>query len=202
MDKILERWYFSLILVPIAINIITANTALSDFYAKWEITIIGILGITCIILCLELLKSRSQMRSLKAAPNPRDKRIVQELIQTIDVATFEKFIYEQDSWYGYSQSAIKKTTDFTDKALSEEYKTSNEKINELVEQLANTIYDFNSYAGTKLYSEGNRYKPAKENEYNLKITEEATPIMNKQTTRAYNELKELLKYARKNRYLD
>ena len=42
-------------------------------------------------------------------------------------------------------------------------------MNELLKVLSDSIYDFNEYAGVKLYSEGEFYKPAKENEHNLVV---------------------------------
>jgi hypothetical protein len=201
MSKILNKWYFSLILIPIIINLVTADFALTDFYENWKITVIGILVITCLILSFEQLQLKKTIKVLISNPNERDKRVVKELIEIIDIPDFEESVYKQNSWYGYSQRAIHKTMEFSKKALSEESKTSDEKLNKLIKILADTLYDFNAYAGVKLYSEGNSYNPAKENEYNIKITEEATPIMNEMTTKAYLELQKLMKYLRSHNYL-
>lgn len=201
MTKILNKWYFSLVLIPIIINVITAEFKLSNFVDNWKLTIVGILLVTCLILFYELYVAKRKIEDLKSIPDTRDKRITNELISTLDISDFEENVYKQNSWYGYSQRAINKTIKFSEKALSEEYKTSDKKLNKLLEKLAQTLYDFNEYAGTKLYNEGNSYNPAKENEHNLKITEEATPIMNQMTTDAFVDLQKLLEYLRKRKYL-
>lgn len=201
MTKILNKWYFSLIIIPIIINVITADFKASNFIDNWKLTIIGILVISTFILIYELSQAKRIIRELKSIPDIRDKRIANELISILDVSDFEENVYRQNSWYGYSQRAIKKTIEFSEKAFSEEYKTSDEKLNKLFKKLAKSLYDFNNYAETKLYSEGNSYNPAKENEHNLKITEEATPIMNQMTTDAFYDLQNLLQYLRKRKYL-
>ncbi|WP_159258785.1 hypothetical protein [Tenacibaculum maritimum] len=202
MTKIIERWYFSLILIPIIINLITANLSSSDFLNNWKLTLIGVLIILCLILLYELSNYKKTIKLLKSKPKERDKRIVKELIETLDIIDFEKSIYEQNSWYGYPQKPIRKTIAFTEKAQSINYKTSDNKLNKLIIVLSDSIYDFNEYAGIKLYSEGEFYKPAKENEHNLKITEEATPIMNSMTTKSFENLQNLLKYLRERDYLE
>lgn len=201
MKKIFNKWYFSFILIPIIINLITAEFEASNFINNWELTIIGILLIYSFISFYELSRAKTVIKELKSIPNARDKRIVNELISTLDVVDFEENVYKQNSWYGYPQRAIRKTLNFSEKAFSEEYKTSDEKLNELIQNFAQLLYNFNSYAGSKLFNEGNFYIPAKENEHNLKIAEEATPIMNQMTKNAFANLQELLKYLRRKRYL-
>lgn len=202
MTKILEKWYFSLILIPIIINIITVDLMLSDFLNNWKLTLIGVLVILCSILLYELYNSKNLIKELSSKPKDRDRRIVKELLEILDVQEFEKSIYSQNSWYGYTQKSIRKTIAFSEKSESLDYKTSDNDLNKLIADLANSIFDFNEYASTKLYSEGEFYKPAKENEHNLKITEEATPIMNNMTTKAFENLQVLLKYLRKRDYLE
>lgn len=201
MSRILEKWYFSLIIIPIIINLITVDLNLSDFINNWKVTLIGILTILCLILIYELSISKSLIKDLITKPKERDKRVIKELLDTLDIIDFEESIYKQNSWYGYSQEAIKKSILFTEKAESISFKTSDETLNNLITKLSNSIFDFNAYASTKLFYEGESYKPAKENEYNLRMTEEATPIMNKMTTLSFENLKELLKYLRERDYL-
>ncbi|MBQ0769333.1 MAG: hypothetical protein KBT58_08580 [Bizionia sp.] len=165
-------------------------------------TSIGVISILCLILLYELSTHKKIIKTLKSKPKKRDLRIVKELIETLDITAFESSIFEQNSWYGYAQKPIRKTIAFTEKAQSINYRTSDNELNKLIIILSDSIYDFNEYAGLKLYSEGEFYRPAKENEYNLKTTEEATPIMNNMTTKSFENLQNLLKYLRERDYLE
>ena len=50
MKKIIEKWYLSLILIPIIVNLITARLNVKDFFDNWELTIISVLIILGVIL--------------------------------------------------------------------------------------------------------------------------------------------------------
>ena len=202
MKKIIEKWYLSLILIPIIVNLITARLNVKDFFDNWELTIISVLIILGVILIYEIYSLRKIVISLSYIPKPRDKRIINELLTDLDIEDFENSIYKQNSWYGYTQISIKKGILFTEKAKSINYLTSDLVLNDLLKTLSDSIYDFNDYASSKLYSEGEFYRLAKENEHNLNISNEAYPIMNNKATKSFQNLQILLKYVRERNYLE
>ena len=80
MKKIIEKWYLSLILIPIIVNLITARLNVKDFFDNWELTIISVLIILGVILIYEIYSLRKIVISLSYIPKPRDKRIINELL--------------------------------------------------------------------------------------------------------------------------
>lgn len=202
MNKILNKWYFGLIIIPIFINLITNSIGLPDLFNNWIYTIIAILLILVLILIVELYQLNQKYKTLKFTPKQSDQKIILELIDTLDVNLFHEEIKEQNSWYGYKEEAINKAIDFAKKAGLPSYKTSNKELNKLINDLKNAIDDFTIYSGTQLYPNGAKYSPAKDTKHNIERAEKASPIMNEMTDIAFLKLSRLLEYLKARNYFE
>ncbi|QYJ67679.1 hypothetical protein [Flavobacterium litorale] len=143
MDRILNKWYFGLIIMPILVNLLTNSIGLPELFNNWIYTTIAILIISTSILMIELYQLNQKYKVLKFTPKESDKKIVVELLETLDVDLFHEKIEEQDSWYGYNQEAIEKAIDFAKKAGLISYRTSDAKANKLT-QLYTLMYQSTS----------------------------------------------------------
>ena len=106
MGKLLNKWYFGLIVIPILINLLTNSIGLPDLFKDWSMTIIATLSFVIIILSTELILLSKKIRGITFKPKKSDKKIIKKLLTTLDVNAFHEDIKDQDSWYGYKQEAI------------------------------------------------------------------------------------------------
>jgi len=203
MNKLLNKWYFGLIAIPILINLLTNSIGLSDLFREWTTTVIATLAFLSIVLSTELIMLSRKISKIEFKPKESDKKIIRDLMATLDINTFHEEIKDQDSWYGYKEEAIGKTIDFANDAGLIGNKTSDKKLNDVLLDLKNAIEDFNSYSSTQLYGNGaNWYKPAKDTDFNIEKAERARPIMNEKANTAFNKLTLLLDYLKKRNYLE
>ena len=203
MDRLLNKWYFGLIGIPILINLLTNTIGLPDLFKQWDITLIATLSFLTIILTTELILLSKKLREVKFNPKESDKKIIKNLLATLDIDTFHEDIKGQDSWYGYKKEAIGKTIDFAQDARLISNKTSDKKLNQLLLDSKNAIDDFNAYSSTQLYGNGaDWYSPAKDTDFNVEKAKIAQPIMNAKADFAFNKLTLLLDYLRHKNYLE
>ncbi len=202
MDKILSKWYFGLITLPILINLLTNTFGLPDLFKEWTITLIATLTFLTIILTTELIRLSRKIREIEFKPKESDKRIVIKLLTTLDVDTFHEEIKNQDSWYGYQKEAIRKIINFAQDAGLVSNKTSDLQLNTLLLDLKNAIDDFNSYSSLQLYGNGDFYSPAKDTDFNIEKANKAQPIMNAKANFAFTKLTLLLDYLKHRNYLE
>jgi len=203
MDRLLNKWYFGLIGIPILINLLTNTIGLPDLFKQWDITLIATLSFMTIILTTELILLSKKLREVKFNPKESDKKIIKNLLATLDIDTFHEDIKGQDSWYGYRKEAIGKTIDFAQDARLISNKTSDKKLNQLLLDSKNAIDDFNAYSSTQLYGNGaDWYSPAKDTDFNVEKAKIAQPIMNAKADFAFNKLTLLLDYLRHKNYLE
>lgn len=203
MERILNKWYFGLIAIPILINLLTNTVGLPDLFKEWTVTVIATLSFLTIILTTELILLSQKVKELEFNPKLSDKQIIKNLLNTLGIDTFHKDIQEQDSWYGYKQEAIRKTIDFANDAGLISNKTSDKKLNELLLDLKNAIDDFNAYSSMQLYGDGaDWYSPAKDTDFNIEKAKTARPIMNSKAEIAFNKLTALLDYLKHKNYLE
>lgn len=203
MDKLLNKWYFGIIAIPILINLLTNSIGLPDLFKEWTTTVIATLSFLTIILLTELILLSRKMREIEFKPKERDKKIIRNLLTTLDIDTFHEDIKNQDSWYGYKREAIGKTIDFTQGAGLISNKTSDKKLNNLLFDLKNAIEDFNSYSSTQLYGNGDDwYSPPKDTDFNVEKAKNAQPIMNAKANTAFEKLTILLDYLKYKNYLE
>lgn len=203
MDKLLNKWYFGLIVIPILINLLTNSIGLPDLYKDWNITVITTLSFLIIILSTELIFLSRKVREITFKPKNSDKRIIKKLLTTLDVDAFHEDIKDQDSWYGYKQEAIGKTIDFVQEAELISNRTSDKKLNMLILELKDAIHDFNSYSSKQLYRNGTSwYSPDKNTDFNIEKAKKAQPIMNSKANFAFIKLTHLLDYLKYKNYLE
>lgn len=202
MDKLLNKWYFGLIAIPILTNLFTNTIGLPDLFKEWTTTLISTQSFLIIILATELIFLSREIRDIKFLPKESDKIIVKDLLATLDITSFHEDIKDQDSWYGYKQEAISKTINFAHDAGLISYRTSDSKLNKLILDLKNAIDDFNSYSARQLYGNGDYYSPAKDTDFNIEKAKKARPLMNEKAEVAFTKLTLLLDYLRHKNYLE
>jgi hypothetical protein len=203
MDKLLNKWYFVLIAIPILVNLLTNSIGLPDLFKEWTTTVITTLTFLTIILSTELILLSRKIREIEFKPKESDKKIIRNLLTTLDIDSFHEDIKDQDSWYGYKKEAIGKTINFAQDAGLISNKTSDKKLNNLLLDLKNAIDDFNAYSSTQLYGNGDDwYSPAKDTDFNVEKAKIAQPIMNEKTDIAFKKLTLLLDYLKHKNYLE
>lgn len=207
MEKITSRWYVGLVIIPIFINYITSNFSLTsinnNFFGIWNNTIILTLIIVVIILSIELSKSSKKNKILLANPKPSDKKIVLEMLETLDYENFQVKFSEHNSWYGYSQNDIRSLTAFVGMADMQHKRTTDDKLNRLINDLKLSIHIFTEYSSRKLFSDGNDYYVLqKDTDSQYNSAQEASERMNKMTDDSFEKLKKLLDYLKQNNYFD
>lgn len=203
MEKIINKWYFGLIAIPILINLLTNTIGLPDLFKQWTTTLIATLTFLTIVLATELILLSKKLREVEFKPKESDKKIIQKLLTTLDIDMFHEDIKDQDSWYGYKKEAIGKVIDFAQDAGLISNRTSDLKLNKLLLDLKNALDDFNSYSSTQLYGNGDDwYSPSKDTDFNVERAKTAQPIMNSKAEFAFTKLTLLLDYLKHKNYLE
>lgn len=151
MTKTINKWYFSLVVVPIITTYLTNFFTLPKLFNDWKLAIIFSLTIFIIILLIELkLAYESQNQ-----PNENDKRIVKRLLKKLDLKSFQQDICMSDSWDGYKQSSIHSIIKYqfavklinnktVDKKLQQQINNFNTKLDEFTDFTAKNVYGINS----------------------------------------------------------
>jgi hypothetical protein len=202
MKEILKRWYVGLIIVPTIINYLTSYISLPDILEDWKTTIIISEFIVILIFAYELRLMGKRRPTKEPTIKPSDKAIVKDLIDTLDINLFQKEIYEVDSWYGYRRDAIRRVIEFSEKVNLISYKTTDEKLNELINGFNDSLESFTKFSSKELYGmDKDWYIPDKGSEVGLKKIEEARPVMNQMTTDSFERLKTLMKYLKDKEYV-
>lgn len=201
MNKVLNKWYFGLVIIPVLVNYLTEVIRLPTLFKNWNYTIIGILAIAVLILSFEVIRMNKVIHQFKSTPKKSDKKIVKELIEILDVDSFHDKIKEQNTWYGYEKEAIRKTFKFSEKAGLIGYRTTDKKLNKIIQDLKEAIDDFNHFCGSNVYPNGSFYALAKDTDFNVEKAEKATPIMNEKADFAFSKLSVLMDYLRSRNFL-
>lgn len=202
MRKIINRWYFGLIIIPVIINLLTNTVELPDLFKNWTYTLFVTMAIAILVLITELMILNRKFIQLKAKPKESDKIIIKKLLATLNVDMFHEEIINKDGWYGYLQDAIHNTIEFASNARLISNKTTDKKLNSLIEDFKNSLDKFNNYSSVELFPNGLFYSPAKDTENNKKRAEEARQILNRMTDNAFKELTILMEYLKDKNYLE
>lgn len=202
MDKLVNKWYFGFITLPILINLLTNTIGLPDLFKEWAITLIATLSFLTIILATELILLSRKIGEIEFDPKESDKKIIKNLLNTLDINAFHEDIKNQDGWYGYKKDTIGKAIDFAQNAGLISNRTSDLKLNKLLLNLKNAIDNFNEYSSTQLYDNGDFYSPAKDTDFNMDKAKKAQPVMNAKAGFAFNKLTILLGYLKHKNYLE
>lgn len=161
MNRLLNRWYVSLIFLPALINYLTELIPLPKILGNWQLTLIGSLLIVISILIFELYRLKASL-----SINEKDCDILIKLLNTLNVDLFQKEIFEQDSHYGYLKEPIGNIINFTESSQLLSNRTTDKKLNKLIDNLSDSLDEFTRYSGGQLYG-GNDlwYTPDKGTEY-------------------------------------
>ncbi|RZL61400.1 hypothetical protein [Pedobacter psychrodurus] len=112
MKSIIEKWYISLIAVPILLTYLTNYYTLPKLFSDWRITIIFCLTIFCSILLIELRIKREEIKLLNSQPKQSDIKALNRLLKKLDVNAFEEDICNNDAWNGYRQNTVSSIIDY------------------------------------------------------------------------------------------
>lgn len=203
MKNITERWYLSIFIIPILLTYLTDYIKLPIIFSKWEYSIIASMTILIGILLYELKTISNSLKIARDIPRKADKKIVRELLETLNIDKFHEGIVLQDAWYGYHRDDIYRILKFQEKANLIGYATSNEEVNNLIKQLLVKLDDFTQYSSVRVSGQGDWLIPFKDNpdihprEKIMKETEE----MNALTKKCFSELENLMIYLRDREYI-
>lgn len=204
MKKILERWYVSLVLLPLVINYFTDFFKIPNVFSRTDLWLL-FLFIVVFIGCMEYYKLFSELKRLKYVPKGSDKKIIKELLEKLDVKLFEEEISEKNSWYGYDRDAFFKTLDFKRDSKLISNKTSDKYLNQLINELCDALGIFHEYCSDKLFGSKmgrNELEFAKEHTERYEAAKTQSVEMNKLTSIAHARLENLLDYLRAFNYLE
>ena len=203
MRKILDKWYLSMLIIPIVLTYLTDYIKLPIIFANWEYSIIASMTILIGILLFELKTLSNRLKIVSEKPKKADKKIIRELLETLNIDKFQEEILRQDAWNGYYRDDIHRIIEFQEKAKLIGYKTSNEKVNNLINQFLAKLDDFTQYSSVRVSGQGDWLMPFKNNtdiHPHEKIKKE-TEEMNALTKKCFIELENLMKYLRDKDYI-
>lgn len=203
MRKILDKWYLSMFIIPIILTYLTNYIKLPIIFSNWEYSFIASMTILIGILLYELNSLSNQLKIVNEKPKKADKKIVRELLDTLNIDRFHEEIVRQDAWNGYFGEDIHRIIKFKEKAKLIGYKTSNEKVNTLINNFLSKLDDFTDYSSKRVYGRGDWLIPFKENpdiHPHEKIRKE-TENMNELTKKCFVELENLMEFLRDKEYV-
>lgn len=203
MKKILDKWYLSMFIIPVVLTYLTNSFELPIIFENWKNSIIASLIILSGILIYEILILTKRIKVLEERPKKKDKKIIAELLSTLNIDKFHEDIVRQDAWNGYYREDIHRILEFKEKGKLISYKTSNEQVNNLLNKFISVLDEFTDYSSKRVYGRGNWLIPFKENpdiHPHEKIKKE-TDKMNELTQKCFVELEKLMEYLRKREYI-
>lgn len=203
MKKILDKWYLSVFIIPIILTYLTNYFELPIIFVNWEYSIIASLIILIGILLYELNTFKRELERLREKPKKSDKKIVRELLETLNIDKFHEDIVRQDAWYGYHREDIHRIIEFQEKAKLIGYKTSSEMLNKLINNFLSKLDDFTDYSSKRVYGSGDWLIPFKDNpdvHHREKIKNE-TEKMNELTKNCFIELDKLMEFLKNKEYV-
>ena len=198
MGKLIsKRWYFSLVFLPLLVNYFSEIFSWSRLSSDWKLSVIVALSILCGLLFYELYLTRL------SEPSDSDKKIIKDLLQTINLKQFKREIYEQDSGNGYRKDAIDRTYNFVEKTEQLENRVKDESINRSFAEISKTLKEFLYLGSINLYPDSEHYYlPDKyKNPHNIEKMKKAGPEMNRLTDEAYQKLDRLISLLKRRNYL-
>ncbi len=203
MRKVSEKWYISLFILPIILSYLTDYIDLPIIFSNKEYSIIISLCIIIGILIYEVVVLNKKIKSFEEKPKKVDKKIINELLEILDIDKFHEEIVLQNAWYGYHRDDIHRIIEFQEKSKLIGYKTSNQAVNNLINSFVSALDEFTDYSSVRVYGKGDWLIPFKDNidkDEREKIKLE-TDKMNDLTKKSFIELENLMKYLKEKDYL-
>ena len=106
MRKILDKWYISMFIIPIFLTYLTNYIKLPIVFENWEYSIIASMTILIGILLYEINTLSNRLKETQDKPKKSDKKILRELLDTLNIDKFHEDIVRQDAWNGYYRDDI------------------------------------------------------------------------------------------------
>lgn len=203
MRRILDKWYLGMFIIPIILTYLTSYIKLPVIFSNWEYSIIASLVILTGILIYEIKTLQIELSILREKPKKTDKKIVGELLEILNINKFQEEIVHQDAWNGYHREDIDRIIEFQEKAKLIGYKTSNEKLNSLINRFLFRLEEFTDYSSKRVSGKGNWLVPFKNYpkiHSHEKIKKE-TEKMNEMTHECFAELEVLMEYLKEKEYV-
>jgi len=128
---------------------------------------------------------------------------VRDLLETLNIDKFQEDIVRQDAWNGYQREDIHRIIEFQEKAKLIGYKTSNKKVNNLINDFLNKLHEFTDYSSLRVSGHGDWLVPFKDNPKihpHEKIKKE-TEIMNDLSQKCFVELEVLIEFLKEKKYI-
>lgn len=187
MNKVVKKWYISLVLIPSIVNLFTNNIKLFDLKNTVIFTLLFVVG----ILIYEILLLKKKLKQ----PKESDKKKINILLKKLGVNTFQRDIYEQDSWNGYSKSAIHNILDFLENATLLRFRTSDKMLNKYIREFVVELEAFSIYTSFHIYDGNDFYfMPTSNKDEFSKNREEETKEMNRLSTIAFKKFTILMDF--------
>lgn len=190
--------YSSILIFPVLINILTQVIDFKTILSNWYITTIIVLAIANLILLYEFMRTRKLLFYAKEI----DKKKVALLLRKLDINTFQRDIVEVDSWNGYRQDAITKVLDFLENATLLQFKTSDNKLNQLMNEFVIKLDEFSTYTARHVVGGEHHFIPITQTELDYDTKREETIEMNRLAGIAYQKLEKLMEYVRQKNYIE
>lgn len=203
MRKIFDKWYLSMFIIPIVLTYLTNYIKLPIIFENWEYSIITSFVILTGILLYEIRVLKKQLKTFQEKPKKSDKKIIRDLLDTLNIDKFHEDIVRQDAWNGYHREDIHRIIEFQEKAKLIGYKTSNKKVNELLNSFLIKLDEFTDYSSKRVSGRGDWLVPFKDNPKihpREKIKKE-TEKMNELSQKCFEELEILMEFLKEKEYL-
>lgn len=199
MKEIANRWYFSLFFAPILINLFSDFLSLPSPFNNWLYTLVACQTIIIATLIIELVRnSQDKNKSLLA----NDVEKITELLNIIDIDSFQEHISNQDSWNGYKKSAVHNMIDFTYDVKLLKYRLGNKNLKSMLLKLESKMNELTELGSTHLYGTNHDfYAPAKENDIVYKRSSEVCPKLNSLSRECENILTDIVDYCTKKGFI-
>ncbi|WP_336827988.1 hypothetical protein [Sphingobacterium multivorum] len=201
MSRVFEKWYVSLIIIPILLTYLTNYFTIPLLTSDWKIAIIFSLSITVIILLLEI-KTIYKKQQYVSHIITVDTETITRLLNTLDVEMFQQDVCEQDSWNGYKQEAIHNIIDYQYATRLVKNRILNPKIHLLFSNFNDKLNKFTSF--TQYHVSGHSLGflvPFKDSGDREKVREDSF-TMNRLSKEAFQEFEVLIIFLKKNGYLN
>jgi len=88
----------------------------------------------------------------------KDLKTINDLLNILDIKSFQEEIVMTNSWYGYNKKAIKRVLDFIEEVDLINRKTSNYKLNSLLQYFKFTLETFTNYSAKNMVSNDMSYE--------------------------------------------
>lgn len=200
MKSILDRWYFTLIVIPIILTYLTSFFSLPKLYSDWKLSIIFSLSISILILLHEVIIMRKKIRLRESSLSESDKNTIRKLFKKLDLKMFQEDICEKDSKNGYKSEAIHKIISYRHSASLIKNHPKDEKLNLLLQNFNSSLDVFIEFSSSHLFGGNCGFLVLNKEYLNRNQLNKNAETMNELSQITYNELIKIIDYLKKMNY--